>query len=174
MKKNSLVILAISSLWFIPVSTLIGTLASKSAICMAKQCEKELNGEIDPYHLFHVMVSSPQKDGSTAVLPVPLDDLNNFMAKHPDASLNMDHDDKTTDESWKYKIVDESPNSQIISASALIEFDVNVKYKVLDGYSIYPMTFNKVEAGYWNMAILLGLCFSGLLYFVGDKLKGKQ
>lgn len=175
MKKYSFIVLIISSLWFIPVSAIISIFVSKSAICVAKQCEKELNGDIDPYHLFHVIVSTPQKDGSIAILPVPLDDLNNFFSKHTDASLILDnHSSKTTDESWKYKVIEESPDEQIISASALIEFDVDVKYKVTNGHNVYPLTFNKFEEAYWNLAILLGLSFSGLLYFIGYSLKEKQ
>lgn len=161
MKKILLATIGLlGSIWFTPVIFVTSTFATMKIICNQNQCERDISSGSSFPKMFYVLVRLPVDNKIESVL---LADLNEFISKNPNSSLQLPFDKGVTnDESWEYSVIHEKSGYQLIEAHSSEGARIEVSYRA-SGQSVQPLSLKVLSQGVLFFAILISGVFTFLL-----------
>lgn len=160
-KSEFLCLVMLASVWFLPVSFWVGAHLGVNAICAVKRCAWSRDSGYPPPATFYVMVRS--RGESQEIDSILLMDLDCYIAKNPAYSLRLssaEGEDKYDD--WKYKVISEGSDYQVIEARHQDASDILESYRVFGGV-VQPLSSRIQSAGYFFSSISLGMLFAWMI-----------
>lgn len=148
------------SVWFMPVSFLVGTHVGLELVCVQAGCSRTMDHGEAPHSSFTVLIERGQGEHPDAV---PLSDIQDFFAKHPKATLLMSNKaGATADLAWEYHAESQSPGRQFVRVEHLDSSRMTFTYSA-SAQTLQPLKSEVASVGQMMLGTPLGMLLAWIV-----------
>ncbi|WP_374490486.1 hypothetical protein [Zoogloea sp.] len=159
-KTLNFALVIFGSVWFMPISFFVGTRVGLELVCVQAGCSHTMDHGDPPHSSFTVLIDRGQGEHPDAVL---LSDIQDFFAKHPEATLLMpNRAGATADLAWEYHAESQSPGRQLVRVEYFDSSRMTFTY-LASTQTLQPLKSEVVNVGHMMVGMPLGLLSAELV-----------